>query len=229
MRFPSCARDLYYLLPILGYFPLDGTHIYTTLNRGERDKARDVMDYAVYTLSDPQEVVRYVGMSKDTEKRYKQHTSRRGSPWIKEILGQGLKPRLTILETVSDLTTAQEREKFWIHHYEGQGFVLENIVHNEWAIREREEDIQLYDRVYATLIGHNSPEDADTLTRMTIDGYKTIGYCAWGDRYDTVLATIQLLSRREGFGLHLTEFDAAELTFNLFNATWKDSNGVDDE
>ncbi len=180
--------------------------------------------YSVYALSDPRDhAVHYVGMSKNPEQRLKQHV-RNAPKWVQGLLEQGVKPVLQVLESVPDLKTAQEREKHWIHHFEGKGFALENLVHNEAAHREREERECLYRNVYASFIKNNPPQDAHKLTKMTIAGYDTVGMCAWDTNYEAAWATICLLRKRPGFGLQVSEFDAIEITFNIFGYTWKDGS-----
>jgi len=159
-------------------------------------------------------------MSKDVYKRFKQHVSRKASDWIQEILAQGKEPILSVLESVPDLGTAQEREKHWIYHFEGKGCALENIVHNDGAIREREEARDLYKRLYDRFSQTVPQEKVELLIRMTLAGYECVGFCAWDDRYETALDLISLLEKRPGYGLTLDAIDVAKLTFNMFGYTW---------
>jgi hypothetical protein len=79
--------------------------------------------WEVYFLVDPLDSqVRYVGMSKNAKKRFKQHLrlldqNKRKNAWIDNLLGWGLLPELHIIEVLHDLTTAREREAYWISHY----------------------------------------------------------------------------------------------------------------
>jgi predicted GIY-YIG superfamily endonuclease len=95
----------------------------------------------VYTLTDPRtDIVRYVGISENAQKRYKQHLNTHASngpknEWIKELQALGLQPILTIIEETPDRHTAMEREKEWVNHY-AQKHLLVNFNLNIHAIEE---------------------------------------------------------------------------------------------
>jgi predicted GIY-YIG superfamily endonuclease len=95
----------------------------------------------IYTLTDPRtNIVRYVGISENAHKRYKQHikTDSSSNPknvWIKELHALGLQPILTIIEEAPDRQTAMDREKEWVSHY-AQKHLLTNFNLNTHAIGE---------------------------------------------------------------------------------------------
>jgi len=188
------------------------------------------MAYQIYHLIDPRNnAVRYIGLSRDVQKRYKQHVSpSRARPWIQELLEQGLKPVLGIIESdIPNLEAAEARERYWITHHEVQGHALENLVKNEVSHRERAEEEALYQRLYTTYAYNLPPALAQQLIKMMLAGHKIAGISTWEDTYVTVIRTINILYKKPGFGLHLNEIDAAKITFNLFGREWQD--GSEDE
>src|SRR6266536_2825251 len=148
--------------------------------------------YSTYALVDPITTkVRYVGMTKNLKLRYKQH---RKQPWIQELLGKGISPILDILDSGLLLEQAKEREKFWIGKFEGEGHALENIVHNEWAIRAREEEAQELaglQRRYA----HLPPAQAEAVIEITKGARNRLSYCAWDDAFDSAFETVKELQK----------------------------------
>ena len=83
----------------------------------------------VYTLEYPEGNIRYVGQSKDPKKRYYDHLrkSREGSKkvdWVQQVLREGHKPILKILEQVED--KSYEWETFYISLFRSWGFELTN-------------------------------------------------------------------------------------------------------
>jgi DNA-binding XRE family transcriptional regulator len=80
--------------------------------------------HQIYSLIDPRDnTTRYVGRSDDVQYRLYQHLqgigdSRQTKRWIRELLQQGLAPRLEILETIEVADNQQarvcEREEYWI-------------------------------------------------------------------------------------------------------------------
>jgi len=91
--------------------------------------------YSVYALTDPRnETVRYVGISKNANKRYRQHIQSVNpltpkGKWICELASLNLFPKLTILETVAGESEARKREIYWIDFYSRQCPLL-NTCHN---------------------------------------------------------------------------------------------------
>lgn len=91
----------------------------------------------IYTLSDPRNgAVRYVGKSTQVEMRYYNHLDYAKRPgrkfkstnWIRQLLALGLKPVMTVIETVPYDQWA-DRERFWIAHHKAIGADLTN--HND--------------------------------------------------------------------------------------------------
>lgn len=87
--------------------------------------------YTIYALRDPRcDEIRYVGITRQTvQKRLTAHLkdARNGAQWhcarwLKQLLGEGLRPQVEILET----TSHADREIFWIAHYRAQGCRLTN-------------------------------------------------------------------------------------------------------
>ena len=85
----------------------------------------------IYTLVDPKtSLVRYVGMAKNVEKRYKEHFTRldkntHKTNWIKQLLSQGIYPELHIQQKIK-MEYWQEAEQFWISYYRNAGYPLTN-------------------------------------------------------------------------------------------------------
>jgi len=79
--------------------------------------------YQVYALVDPRDkLVYYVGITKDVQRRYIEHTLRKEkntekAAWITELSTLGLSPTLEILHPLLPLEEAQVQEKYWINHY----------------------------------------------------------------------------------------------------------------
>ena len=85
----------------------------------------------VYALCEPgTEIVRYVGVSEQPEKRINQHIiAKRNAAlvdWLKQIKAQGLLPSLLILETFDNHWSGMLGERRWIHHYLAQQAQLFN-------------------------------------------------------------------------------------------------------
>jgi predicted GIY-YIG superfamily endonuclease len=88
----------------------------------------------IYRLRDPRDkAIFYIGISKNSQRRYKQHLACVGLNFklnirIQEILQCGLIPEMEIIEQDVDGTErAKERERFWIRHHQSLGDVLTNI------------------------------------------------------------------------------------------------------
>lgn len=82
-----------------------------------------MIEYKIYGLKDPQDnIIKYVGVSKNVQSRYKQHLySKKGekSNWIKSLLELDLRPELVILDTIitNDRNVALNKEKEYIKEY----------------------------------------------------------------------------------------------------------------
>lgn len=89
--------------------------------------------YQLYTLNEPNsDIVRYVGMSQNSEKRYKQHLKEKKhnsykSHWICKLNEQGLQPKLDIIETDLSLNEAFIKEKHYIKFFKCLGARLVNL------------------------------------------------------------------------------------------------------
>ena len=88
--------------------------------------------YNVYRLIDPRNNdVYYVGITNDLERRYKEHIACSGTNLRKntrtiEILQQGLRPLIEVIEPATGLQAAKQREGYWISHYRETGKPLTN-------------------------------------------------------------------------------------------------------
>lgn len=87
-----------------------------------------------YRLRDPRDKsVFYVGISKNSKRRHKQHLACAGLNFrlnlrIQEILQRGLTPEMEIIEhAIPGAEKAREREKHWINYHTQQGDQLTNI------------------------------------------------------------------------------------------------------
>jgi len=87
----------------------------------------------IYGLVDPEtNEVRYVGKSNNPKVRYQSHLiDKKSNPhktsWIKSLSKRGLKPKLVILEEATR-DKWEERERYWIKHYQDEGAPLVNIL-----------------------------------------------------------------------------------------------------
>lgn len=87
----------------------------------------------IYGLIDPEtNEMRYVGKSNNPKVRYQSHlTDKKSNPhktsWIKSLSNRGLKPKLVILEETTQ-DKWEERERYWIKHYQDEGAPLVNIL-----------------------------------------------------------------------------------------------------
>ncbi len=87
-----------------------------------------MIKYFIYALSDPKDSkIHYVGMSIDPKRRYFDHYHDAGatSTWIRELIDEGLRPLLSIIEE-TDVENVRDREAYWIDFYCQQGEPLEN-------------------------------------------------------------------------------------------------------
>jgi len=95
------------------------------------------VSYAIYGLIDPRDAfIRYIGMSNDVYRRFREHVQHPYSPshkdrWINGLLEQGMVPGLVILEIVPDEAMAREREEFWITVYTPLNMLL------NWNLNEQ--------------------------------------------------------------------------------------------
>jgi excisionase family DNA binding protein len=93
--------------------------------------------YQIYALIDPRDkTVRYVGMSKDADKRFYGHLknnygSVKEGRWVAQLRKEMLSPILEILETIDacnrSFHIACEREHYWIREMERLGHPLLNV------------------------------------------------------------------------------------------------------
>jgi hypothetical protein len=92
------------------------------------------MLYFIYELSDPRTAIpSYIGITSNPNIRYIQHLERKtGSKkkcdWIRDLLAEGIQPKMKILETVDSKQEAQDRERHWIQQYLKQGRELTNAL-----------------------------------------------------------------------------------------------------
>lgn len=94
------------------------------------DQLVDLSVSGIYALLESDEV-RYIGQAKDIAKRHRQHCSvaqNRGDThkqrWISNMLANGVKPGIVILEKTSDLDSAELK---WIKKYRSDNAKLVNI------------------------------------------------------------------------------------------------------
>lgn len=96
-----------------------------------------VETYAIYALTDPRDAfIRYIGMSNNAYRRFREHIQYPTSPshkerWLQELLEHGMLPGLVILETVQGEPLAREREEYWINFYQSTGMLL------NWNLNEK--------------------------------------------------------------------------------------------
>jgi len=80
----------------------------------------------IYALVDPRDsTVRYVGMSRVPNQRFDQHcdpsrANYRARPWISELIGAGLAPRMVVLSCVAHKRW-EEAERAWIRYFRRRG------------------------------------------------------------------------------------------------------------
>ena len=93
---------------------------------------KDMKPVYIYALKDPDtNETRYIGKTDNLRRRYESHIAdvtgddTHRKRWIKKLKAQGKKPRLEIIEIVTE-ETWQERERCWIEHYKEQGAKLTN-------------------------------------------------------------------------------------------------------
>jgi hypothetical protein len=95
------------------------------------------VDYAIYGLTDPRDAfIRYIGISNNVYRRFREHVQHPYSPshkdtWIHGLLEQGMLPGLVILEIVQGEASAREREEYWIGLYTYTGMLL------NWNLNEQ--------------------------------------------------------------------------------------------
>ena len=85
----------------------------------------------IYSLSDENNNIRYIGKSNNPKNRLYSHLKEdKSNPhkynWLKSIIKRGFYPILTIIEEVQ-FEDWQIREKYWISHFRLNGFDLLNI------------------------------------------------------------------------------------------------------
>lgn len=97
-------------------------------------RSKNKTPHDAYRLRDPRDKsVFYVGISKNSQRRYKQHLACSGINFklnlrIQEILQCGLIPEMEIIEpAIPGAEKARDREKHWINYHVQQGDLLTNI------------------------------------------------------------------------------------------------------
>jgi hypothetical protein len=95
---------------------------------------KDNIPHDAYRLKDPRDKsVFYVGISKNIQRRYKQHLACSGLNFklnlrIQEILQSSLLPEMELIEQdINGAEKARERERFWISFHTQAGDLLTNI------------------------------------------------------------------------------------------------------
>jgi predicted GIY-YIG superfamily endonuclease len=104
--------------------------------------------YSVYTLADPRDnLIRYVGMSKQPVQRFAQHLlgndqNDEKTAWIRELMQDDLMPTLTIIEKVETWEEANKREMQWIRYYIEVGMPLTNLAIGHLHMVKRKRKIE---------------------------------------------------------------------------------------
>jgi predicted GIY-YIG superfamily endonuclease len=75
----------------------------------------------------------YVGITNNPNQRYFEHIELRvkkgkKNDWVQQLLAEGVKPKMRILEIVESREEARAREKYWIQQYVSQGIPLTNAI-----------------------------------------------------------------------------------------------------
>lgn len=154
------------------------------------------MCIVIYGLVDPRtEKIRYVGKSRNVNKRYNAHlyesknTSTHKECWIANLLSNELAPELQIIEEV-DENTWEERERYWIDHFNIKGNNLTNLTPGGdgssgyvWtdkqkkglseSLKEMWDDKSFRDKMSAI---HEDPEHRAKLSRNSKKKWKDIDY-----------------------------------------------------
>jgi hypothetical protein len=84
----------------------------------------------IYALCNPVTgAVRYIGKTINPVKRYNKHLHQ-GNPhmrnWIAKLKRMGQQPTFKIIETLEDNVSWEDRERYWIRHYQEKGCDLIN-------------------------------------------------------------------------------------------------------
>jgi hypothetical protein len=86
------------------------------------------MPYFIYTLSDPRDLItRYVGISLDPIRRYRQHMNEQGGgsiakeSWLQGLLHLSIPPHISIIDEAPTEDEARSLETFWIDYYRRRG------------------------------------------------------------------------------------------------------------
>ncbi len=85
--------------------------------------------YSIYALCEPDTgEARYIGLTVSPKDRYYQHMGKcptKGSTacnqWIRGLVAQGKKPRMLILQEVTDYAEAKRLEYAWVRRYRTMG------------------------------------------------------------------------------------------------------------
>ncbi len=91
-------------------------------------------EYAIYGLVDPRtEKIRYIGISTNVFKRYREHTqiidlTTPKGQWVNELYSLNMRPMLLMMGIAPDESTARQKEKTFIERY-GKNDLF-NFIHN---------------------------------------------------------------------------------------------------
>lgn len=91
-------------------------------------------EYAIYGLVDPRtEKIRYIGISTNVFKRYREHTqiidlTTPKGQWINDLYSLGMRPMLLMMGIAPDESIARQKEKNFIEQYSKND--LFNFIHN---------------------------------------------------------------------------------------------------
>lgn len=174
--------------------------------------------FEIYQLVDPRDQsVRYVGMSKDAQKRLQRHLSQKDNPlapWFQELAGHGFKPALVIIETVEEKQQARERELHWITYHSSQGAHLENYhgnsqARNAW--KERESERSYLEREYSFI---EDPQERQLIVSIFLEISLAYGY-HWTENYNIVKTAIEVI--QENHQIDVTWTDVAQIMAKVFD------------
>lgn len=91
------------------------------------------MEYYIYTLEHPiTQEIRYIGYTKNLNKRYSNHlcvekARNKKECWIKSLKTKNLKPVINVLDKASNIEEAHDLEIYWISQFKTWGFRLTNL------------------------------------------------------------------------------------------------------
>lgn len=108
------------------------------------------IEYKIYGLKDPLDnMIKYIGLSKNVESRYKQHFYSKNSDksdWIDELKKIDLRPELIILDTITtcDRNNALNKEKQYIKEYKDKIYNKHGVESNieKWTTLSIDTDVK---------------------------------------------------------------------------------------